>query len=253
MPELDLLVSAAEAAGRIALGFWRKSPRVWDKGDQGPVTEADLAVNAHLERVLRAARPGHGWLSEESPDAPARLGSARVFVLDPIDGTRSFVEGSEAWAVSLAVVQDGRPLAGVVHLPAMGLTYAAEAGGPATKNGAVIAVREPKGLPQVLTNRQGLEPAHWPRGMPAMKRQFRASLAWRFCLVAEGAFDGLMSMRETWEWDTAAGALIAERAGCVVSDPDGAPLAFNQARPMGPGLLVAPPGLHAEWMRHRAA
>ena len=254
MPENDLplILGAVEAAGQIALRFWRQSPKVWEKPDgQGPVTEADLAVNAQLERVLRAARPGYGWLSEESPDGPARLDCATVFVLDPIDGTRSFIEGAESFSISLAVVKAGRPVAAVVHLPATGVTYAAEAGGAATRNGVPIAPRQTPPLPQVLTNRTALEPEFWPGGVPLVKRAFRASLAWRFCLVAEGAFDGLISMRPAWEWDTAAGALIAERAGCVVSAPSGAPLTYNAAHPMAPGLLVAPPGLHGEWMAQR--
>ncbi|NBZ86695.1 3'(2'),5'-bisphosphate nucleotidase CysQ [Stagnihabitans tardus] len=256
MPENDLalILGAAEAAGRIALGFWRQSPKVWEKPDaQGPVTEADLAVNAHLERVLRAARPGYGWLSEESTDSPARLDCATVFVLDPIDGTRSFIEGAESFSISLAVVTEGRPVAAVVHLPATGVTYAAHAGGPATRNGKGIAPRATPPLPQVLTNRTALEPEFWPGGVPPCKRNFRASLAWRFCLVAEGAFDGLISMRPAWEWDTAAGALIAERVGVVVSDPSGRPLVYNAAHPQAEGLLVAPPGLHGDWMARRRA
>ena len=256
MPEHDLalILGAAEAAGQIALRFWRQSPKVWEKPEaQGPVTEADLAVNAHLERVLRAARPDYGWLSEESADSAARLAARSVFVLDPIDGTRSFIEGSESFSISLAVVTMGRPVAAVVHLPATGVTYAAHAGGPATRNGAPIAPRETPDLPQVLTNRTALDAEFWPGGVPEVKRNFRASLAWRFCLVAEGAFDGLISMRPAWEWDTAAGALIAERAGCAVTDPEGKPLTYNAAHPQAQGLLVAPPGLHSDWLARRMA
>lgn len=252
--DLPLIQGAAEAAGQIALRFWRAAPQVWEKPDgQGPVTEADLAVNAHLERILRAARPDYGWLSEESADTADRLGKDSVFVLDPIDGTRSFIEGAESFSISLAVVTHGRPVAAVVHLPATGVTYAAHAGGPATRNGAVIAPRVTPDLPQVLTNRTALDAEFWPGGVPVVKRNFRASLAWRFCLVAEGAFDGLISMRPAWEWDTAAGCLIAERAGARVTDPDGRPLTYNAAHPMAPGLLVAPPGLHGDWLARRMA
>lgn len=250
--DLFLLIRACHEAGEIALRYWKRAPQVWEKPDgQGPVTEADLAVNDHLMGVLRAARPDYGWLSEESEDTADRLGRTSVFVLDPIDGTRSFIEGHESFSISLAVVTAGRPVAAVVHLPATGVTYAAEAGGPATRNGVAIAPRVTPPLPQVLTNRTALDPEFWPGGVPEVKRNFRASLAWRFCLVAEGAFDGLISMRPAWEWDTAAGALIAERAGAVVSDPAGQPLVYNAAHPMAPGLLVAPPGLHAAWMARR--
>ena len=227
---------------------------MWGKPDgQGPVTEADLAVNAQLEALLRPARPDYGWLSEESEDSAERLGREALFILDPIDGTRSFIEGAESFSVSLAVVRRGRPVAGVVHLPAMGLTYTAEAEGPATKNGAVIAGCRPDGLPQVLANRAALEPGLWPGGVPEVKRHFRASLAWRFCLVAEGAFDALISQRPAWEWDTAAGALIAERAGVAVSDGAGRALRYNAAHPQAEGLIVASPGLHGALMARRVA
>ncbi|MBL9052808.1 MAG: 3'(2'),5'-bisphosphate nucleotidase CysQ, partial [Tabrizicola sp.] len=108
VPDLDLLTEAARAAGRIALGFWRKDPKVWDKGaEHGPVTEADLAVNDMLKTRLQAARPGYGWLSEETPDDTARLDSDWVFIIDPIDGTRAFVAGEENFAHSLAVAHRG--------------------------------------------------------------------------------------------------------------------------------------------------
>ena len=110
--DLALIAGAARAAGEIARGYWRKSPKVWDKGEgHGPVTEADLAINGMLEARLRGARPGYGWLSEETPDTPDRLAARRVFVLDPLDGTRAFIEGDKTFAHSIAVIEDGAPVA----------------------------------------------------------------------------------------------------------------------------------------------
>ncbi len=250
MPEADdlvLLTGAAEAAGRIAMRFWRQAPKSWDKGgDHGPVSEADLAVNAALRDRLMAARPGYGWLSEETPDNPARLAHDRVFVLDPIDGTRAFLAGEDGFAVSLAVVQAGRPVAAVVHLPAKGRTYAAHLDGPATRDGQPIACspRDAVAGADVLTSRAALAPEHWPGGVPEVKRSFRTSLAWRLCLVAEGKHDAMLTLRDTWEWDIAAGVLIAERAGCAVTDRRGAPLRFNAAHPQVGGVIAANPILH---------
>ena len=122
MPERDLalLTDAAREAGLIALRYWRRNPQVWDKGgEHGPVTEADLAVNDMLKARLLAARPDHGWLSEETPDDPARLSRECVFIIDPIDGTRAFIAGEDTFAVSLAVVEQGIPVAGVGTLRAM--------------------------------------------------------------------------------------------------------------------------------------
>jgi myo-inositol-1(or 4)-monophosphatase len=250
LPEADdlaLLTEAALAAGRIAMRFWRQAPKSWDKGgEHGPVSEADLAVNAALKDRLLTARPGYGWLSEETPDTADRLARERVFVLDPIDGTRAFLAGEDGFSISLAVVQAGCPVAGVVHLPAKGRTYAARADGPATRDGAPIAcsTRTEVTGADVLTSRASLAPEHWPGGVPEVKRSFRTSLAYRLCLAAEGQHDAMLTLRDTWEWDIAAGVLIAERAGCRVTDRRGGPLQFNAAHPQVDGVVAANPVLH---------
>jgi myo-inositol-1(or 4)-monophosphatase len=246
--DLDLLVEAAEAAGRAALRFWRKHPRVWEKPDgSGPVSEADLAANAVLAERLRPARPDYGWLSEEDPDTH-RDGTERQFVVDPIDGTRAFLAGEELFAVSLAVVDRGRPVAGVVHLPARARTYAAAVDGPARLNGSPIRARDwsGMGMPQVLTSGHALQPQFWPGGVPEVRKSFRPSMAYRLCLVAEGAVDGMLSLRPCWDWDIAAGALIAERAGARVTDRQGHPLGFEARPPQSDGLVAAGPRLHAD-------
>lgn len=248
-PDLPLLLAAAEEAGALALRHFRSGARVWDKpGGQGPVSEADLAVNALLQRRLCEARPAYGWLSEESDPLTdlSRLGARRVFVIDPIDGTRAFIEGHEGWALALAVVEDGQPRAAAVHLPAMGLTYAAASGRGATLNGQPIAAslrHEADGASALLT-RAALDPAHWPGGVPALARHFRPSLAWRLALVAEGRFDAMLTLRDSWDWDIAASSLIATEAGARVTDRHGAPLVFNRATASNAGVLAAPSELH---------
>jgi myo-inositol-1(or 4)-monophosphatase len=251
--DLALLRDAAEHAGRIALRFWKRSPEIWTKGDDSPVTEADLAVNRMLHADLTGARPGYGWLSEETPDDAARLACERVFVVDPIDGTRAFVAGETAFSHALAVVENGLPVAGVVHLPALGVTFAAAAGGVATRNGTAIScsLRPDDGGASALASSAALAPDHWPGGVPRLRRSFRASLAWRFCLVADGSFDAMLTLRPAWEWDIAAGALIAERAGAVVTDAQGARLAFNRPVPQAAGVVSAGPPLHAALMARR--
>ena len=133
--DLSLLQDAAAEAGEIALSYFGRKPRIWDKDDNaGPVTEADLAVNEMLETALRKARPDYGWLSEETDDNEERLSTKRQFVIDPIDGTRAFIDGSHDWSHSLAVVEEGRVTAAVVHLPAKGRTYSAALGHGATRD-----------------------------------------------------------------------------------------------------------------------
>lgn len=251
--DLALLVDAARAAGEIAKRFWRRDPEVWEKdAGAGPVTEADLAVNAMLEAELQAARPDYGWLSEESPDDTARLAAEHVFIVDPIDGTRAFIDGQDSFAHSLAVARDGVVTAGVVYLPLRDLLYTATIGGPALLNGEPMTGTVPRALEgaQVLTSAISQDPAHWRSGAaPAYRRVFRPSLAWRLCLVAEGRYDATISLRAAWEWDIAAGALIAERAGITVSDRNGQPIRYNDPKAQANGLLVAPGSLHADFVR----
>ena len=253
MPERDLalLTDAALRAGEIALRYWKQEPKSWDKGSgHGPVTEADLAVNDMLAVMLRAARPVYGWLSEETEDSAERQTAERVFIVDPIDGTRAFLAGEETFAHSLAVAERGRVIAAVVYLPALDRLYTACTHGPALCDGVAVAasLRADSAGASVLTTKANLLPDLWPGGVPQVDRNFRASLAYRLCLVAEGRFDGMLMLRDAWEWDIAAGALIAERAGARVTDRHGDALMFNAAHPQAPGVIAAAPGLHADLM-----
>jgi myo-inositol-1(or 4)-monophosphatase len=139
----DCLAAAAREAGALALGFFRlgaaTSAEVRSKSGGSPVTEADLAANALLKRAS-VRRFQAGWLSEETTDDAERLKRRALLVIDPIDGTRAFVAGDPRWAVSAALVVDGRPVAGVVHAPALDETYAGARGAGATFNEAPIAV-----------------------------------------------------------------------------------------------------------------
>jgi myo-inositol-1(or 4)-monophosphatase len=240
-PDLALLLEAAEQAGRIAMRFWRAEPKFWEKPGLGPVSEADLAVNAALRETLRRAQPDYGWLSEEDADDPARLVAGRQFILDPIDGTRAFLAGEENFAHALAVVEDGRVIAGVVHMPAKARTYAADVHSAATVNGVVMqpSVQTQADGAKLLTTGASMAPEHWPGGLPDFKRSFRASLAYRLCLIGEGRYDAMLTFRPAWEWDIAAASLIAERAGAVVSDAAGQALVFNRPDPRADGVIVS--------------
>ena len=246
-PDLALLEDAARAAGEIALPRAASPGEVREKPDGlGPVTEVDLAVDAMLRGRLLAARPGYGWLSEESEDGAARLAAGRVFIVDPIDGTRAFLAGERAWAHSLAIAEGGRVVAGVVHLPMLGKTYAAARGRGAHLNGAVLRASTRTALDgaRVLANAAQMGARFWPGGVPPVERVFRPSIAYRLCLVADGSADAMLSFRETWEWDLAAGALIANEAGATVSDARAAAIVYNRPRPVVDGVLAGAPAVH---------
>ena len=249
MPEsdLDLLLAAAREAAGIALRHWRRDPKVWEKGVDGPVSEADYEVDAFLRDHLRTARPDYGWLSEETPDDPAQRAASRLFIVDPIDGTRAYIGGEATWAHSLAVVEDGLPVAAVVHLPVRKKTYSAARGQGATLNGTPLAASDRTEVAgsTFLAARTSFETEHWKGPVPQVDRAFRPSLAYRLALVGEGRFDGMLTLRPTWEWDVAAGALIATEAGARVTDRRGRPLSFNNPDPRLDGILAAGPALHA--------
>lgn len=246
--DLALLIDAARQAGDIARGFVGGPLDVQFKAaDDSPVTQADLAVNRHLTQALRDARPDYGWLSEETPDDTARLTAKRVFIIDPIDGTRAFIAGEKTWAHALAVVENGVTTAAVVYLPMMDKLYTAHLGGGARLNDQPISTGAAD-MPDdaaVLATRASLKPEWWPGGVPAMRRSLRPSLSYRQSLVAEGRYDAMFTFRPTWEWDIAAGALILAEAGALITDRRGAPLRFNAALPQADGLVAANPRLHA--------
>ncbi|EEE38432.1 inositol monophosphatase family protein [Rhodobacteraceae bacterium KLH11] len=248
--DLSLLIDAALEAGKIATRYSGPEAQRWDKpGGAGPVTEADLAVNAMLERDLQAARPDYGWLSEETEDNPDRLSCARVFIIDPIDGTRSFAEGSRTWAHSLAVAEQGEVTAAVIYLPRRDLLYAAARGQGATLNDTAIRVSTQTQMSEaeILAAKPNLDPQHWTSGRaPAFRRVYRPSLAYRMALVAQGRFDGMLTLRPSWEWDIAAGDLILREAGGLCTDRLSQPLRFNNAHPRLNGVVAAAPDLHAD-------
>jgi myo-inositol-1(or 4)-monophosphatase len=242
------LIDAARRAGRIATSFTGPAAQRWDKaGGAGPVTEADLAVNDMLTDVLRTARPDYGWLSEETEDTAARLDTDTVFIIDPIDGTRSFVEGSKTWAHSIAVAQGGQITAAAVYLPMLDKFYTAALGQGAALNGVPLTVSAPRQMRDcsVLVTKPALQPHHWRSGVPpALKPGHRPSLAYRLALVAEGRFDGMLTLRDSWEWDIAAGALIVTEAGGTITDRAGLALKFNNPHPTLNGIIAATPLVH---------
>ncbi|PSJ61108.1 3'(2'),5'-bisphosphate nucleotidase CysQ [Kumtagia ephedrae] len=219
--DLDLLREAAREAGRIAMRFFRQKPEVWMKGGSSPVSEADYAVDRYLRETLLAARPDYGWLSEETADTAARLSARRTFVVDPIDGTRGFLEGLDVWCVSVAVVEAGRTIAGVLELPARGQTFWALPGQGAFRNDQRIRVRQPAAKPVVAGPKPMIDalPQHWLRRLE--RRGYIPSLACRIAMIADGTLDATFVKANAHDWDLAAADLILREAGGDIANGRG--------------------------------
>ena len=237
---LDAVADAAREAAQMALARWRTDFRRWAKGDDSPVCEVDLDVDRMLRARLQALLPGAGWLSEETVDAPERLRCRRVWVVDPIDGTRDYIRGRPGWCVSVALVEDGRPVLAVLDAPARAERWCALAGRGAWRNGVRLAAGDRAELPGARVPADAL---------PRTERDFVAvakpnSIALRIAMVAADEADLVATRRWGNEWDIAAAVLIAGEAGAATSDAVGAPLAFNQADPRAFGLLVSGREIH---------
>lgn len=251
--DLELLLDGVKEAEHHAIKHFKSNPETWEKqGGLGPVTEADLAIDRTLNEIFRSARPDYGWLSEETDDDAARLEHDRVFIVDPIDGTRAFIAGQENFAIAVAVAEKGVVTASVVHMPMKGLTYAAALGKGATKNGKklTVAERPSVGGARVLAAAPVFSARNWSKH-PPIERHFRTSLAYRICLVAEGRFDAAIALRRTWEWDIASGDLIAREAGARCTNSEGEDLIYNSNLGAQNGMFVANPDLHAGLMSYR--
>ena len=242
--DIALLEAACRAGGEIARRRFEQGCKSWSKQGGSPVTEADLEVDAHLRAVLTAARPGYGWLSEESADNAARLSQRTLFIVDPIDGTVAFLKGRPHFTICAAVVHEGVPVAGVVHNPMMDHLYKAHTGSGAQCNDAPIHVSACHGLTgcAMLGDRSMLTRPPWPE----MKVETRNSVAYRMTLVADGSFDATVSLSAKRDWDLAAADVILREAGGRITDRQGAALVYNRAEAIQPTMIAAGPDLQAE-------
>lgn len=254
--DLELALDATRAAGRLVMATFGTDPAVRHKGPDQPVTEADLGADDLLMERLLGSRPEYGWLSEETADRPERLSRSRVWVVDPIDGTRSFIAGYPEFVVSVGLVEAGEPVVGVIHNPASQELFWAVRGRGAFGNRGeaggeyrlrVAAAEEDR--PSLLASRSELGRGELEPFLDAYDLREMGSTAYKMAGVAAGAGNGFLSRGPKSEWDVAAGALIVEEAGGTVTDLRGLRLTFNRPDPYVHGVLVAAPALHAALLK----
>jgi myo-inositol-1(or 4)-monophosphatase len=234
-----LLTDTVREAGALALSLFRTELKNWTKGASSPVSEADIRVNDLLESRLRSATPDYGWLSEESVDDEARLEKRRVWIVDPIDGTRGYLAGREDWCVSVALVENGSSLLAAVFAPASDEFFFAMRGQGAVRNAVPVLatsgtelnfsrIAGPKPLVERL-NRQSGEIILHPR---------IGSLALRLCRVAQGSLDAAFAGGQSRDWDLAAANLIVQEANGNMTALSGDAMLYNR-REVTHGVLVA--------------
>lgn len=247
----ELLRASAVAAGIIAAGYFRRDLRTWTKEGTSPVSEADIVLDNYLRGALTGARPDYGWLSEETVDDATRLSHRRAFIVDPIDGTRGFIRGDDSWTVSLAVVEDGVSIAGVVYAPARDEMYDAALGEGARLNGRPLLRQRHPGrtlplIPAPGAVHQELQAA----GFEYKRGPYFPSLAYQLVQVATGQLDAGVARRGSRDWDIAGAACILREAGVEFEDVCIGALRFNRPEirhgalaALGEASLKAP--LHA--------
>ena len=236
--DCELLAGAVRDAGAVALKYFRGELKSWTKGkSESPVTEADIASNDLLRERLLA--PGDGWLSEESENDPSRLDARRVWVVDPIDGTRAYMAGREDWSISAALVEAGRPVAAALYAPATDELFLATPGAGATRNGVPMQASGGSGLdgariagPKRMMERTAARAA----GLIVVPRIH--SLALRLVRVAQGEIDAAVAGGSGNDWDLAAADLLVHEAGGMITALDGKALIYNRPTPVH-GVLIA--------------
>ncbi|MEH3045678.1 3'(2'),5'-bisphosphate nucleotidase CysQ [Sphingomonas adhaesiva] len=236
----DAVAGVVREAAAMAFARWHTAFARWEKAPGEPVCQVDLDVDRLLHERLSALVPDAGWLSEETADNPARLARRRVWVVDPIDGTRDYIRGRPGWCVSVALVEAGHPLIGVLDAPARDEVWRAVAGAGATRNGVRVTAG---GRTMLAGSRAPVD------ALPKADRDLVAvekpnSIALRIAMIAADHADLVATLRWGNEWDIAAAVLLAAEAGARVSDALGAPLMFNKADPRAYGVLVSAAGIH---------
>jgi myo-inositol-1(or 4)-monophosphatase len=242
--DLERIQLALQAAARAVRPFTSGDVAVEIKAGRGdPVTAADRAADAVLREIL--LQRGEGWLSEESADDRVRLSCRRVWVVDPIDGTREFVAGIPEWCISIGLVESGVPVAGGIFNPATRELILGSLDTGVTYNGKRAEARDRGTLDgaEVLASRSEVERGEW-RGFEGRSFTIKpcGSVAYKMARVAAGKSDATWTLVPKSEWDVAGGTALVRAAGGRVTMANGSEPPFNQPEPDLPNLVAAGPG-----------
>jgi len=242
--DLALLSQATKNAGKIALQFFGRDPQVWmKKGDKSPVSEADFAVDHYLKQSLLQARPDYGWISEESVDERQKTHYRHCFVVDPIDGTRGFINGSLQWCISVAIIRQGKPACGVLECPALGEHYRAHLAMRTTLNDNTLEPSSISDYPDKI--RISCTPAKTRDWLQDLREKLvfvssSPSLAYRLALSAAGKLDVVVVRPNSHDWDLAAADIILSQSGNNLMTLQNEPVSYGHAPFIHDFLLAGP-------------
>jgi myo-inositol-1(or 4)-monophosphatase len=245
--ELEAARAAAIAAGEILKRHYRDRGFTIDqKGKDNPVTTADFEADHKLKELLHGGFPGYGWLSEETADDGARLHHERVWIVDPLDGTKEFIKGIPEFVVAIALTENGVPVVGVTYNPIRNELFASARGTGVTLNGQRVAVTRRSSLMNatVLASRSETSRGEWKAYEGKIKIDPIGSVAYKLALVAAGRADATFTLTPKSEWDVASGTALVIEAGGRVTDLDGKEIPFNQPSVKLKGFLASNGLLH---------
>jgi myo-inositol-1(or 4)-monophosphatase len=239
--ELVVAEEAARAAGAIIREVYERDFEVREKSHDNPVTEADLRANEAIRSRIVAAFPDDGWLSEETADSRERLGKKRAWIIDPLDGTKEFIQHIPELCVCIALVEDGRPIVGVEFNPIRDEMFTAARGHGLRLNGAPASVSKTARLAdaKVLASRSEDKRGEWDPYKSLMQVTLTGSVAYKLALIASGRADATFSLTPKNEWDVCAGTMLIEEGGGRMTDSSGQPLRFNRENPLLPGIIAS--------------
>jgi myo-inositol-1(or 4)-monophosphatase len=244
--EYDELIKSVRQAGDIALKYYHGDLKSWEKKPGDPVSEADLEIDTFLKEWLLDTHPNYGWLSEETVDDPARLSKDRVWIVDPIDGTRSFIAGKPEFTICAALVEQGRPVLAAVFNPVTEEFFQAAEGQGAFLNGEKLECSPKTNLnhARLLASRKAFEWHNWLEDAPGADFSHLNSIAYRMVTVASQAFHASLSLSAKSDWDIAAADLILSEAGGLSTTSQGAKLVYNQKNPVHDTVISSGLALH---------
>jgi len=250
--ELTLAQKAARAAGEILRGHWRRGDyQIGSKGKDNPVTQADLEADRALKRLLHDPFPEYGWLSEETADSEARLKCRRVWIVDPLDGTKEFIQGIPEFCVAVALVEEGHPVLGVTYNPITHEMFWSARGMGCHLNTEAVRVTRTRVLRRanVLASRSETARGEWEVFHGRLRVSPTGSVAYKLALVAAGKGDATFTRSPKSEWDIASGAALLAEAGGTMTDIHGTMIRFNQRRVKVAGMIADNTVLHEQLVK----